>query len=165
MAFDAEFVEGVRRTDYRTLVVLTTSEDCGVTVNAKGCLSDLAASPKSYRELKTRFDYWIDGDAPHPKYFHGWKDSRWRGLFVFKWIVDRVHQRLYGFLCNENDRLPRQVTCVLVTHDTKGQWNTDQRILRGLSKLRTNRAVILAVRTAIGGGGGGVKKSRVWRGN
>ena len=97
------------------------------------------------RLVRSRMNYWLDGGT-HDPYFHGWREPRYRGCFVFKWDERKVAQRLYGFLCNPFPRSDAGFqTCVLVLHAEKKEQETDSanldRVIRWREDLRTNGAI------------------------
>src|ERR1035441_7244325 len=87
------------------------------------------------REVRNRFDHWIDGN-PFPKYYHGWDNPNYKHCFCFKWKQQLVHQRLYGFICNPKRDNQRFQLCVLVFHTAKTTEDTDSTILDEINRLR-----------------------------
>jgi hypothetical protein len=103
------------------------------------------------RELRDRFDYWIDGwdgRRPNDKYFHGWPNhSAYKECFAFKWNEKGKCHRLYGFLIHPTPLTnPRFQVCVLVSHGMKTTWETDPRHLERARALACDPLVIQAVR-------------------
>lgn len=101
------------------------------------------------RQVRSRFDYWIDGGI-EPRYFHGWPNNlKYKDCWVFKWKESRRCHRLYGFLCHPR-RLsnPRFQLCVLVSHATKNEWETDPTELDDANLLRADVLVIAAIEKA-----------------
>ena len=98
------------------------------------------------RELRERLDYWIDGGT-HDKYFHGWPNNPvYKQCFVFKWKENRMCHRMYGFLIHPTPNLDASFqVCVLVSHASKAQWDTDIRELDGSKALSKDPLVIAAV--------------------
>lgn len=100
------------------------------------------------RLLRSRFDYWIDGETNN-RWFHGWPNNAdHKHCFCFKWKTGNVHQRLYGFLCWPLPHDPSFQACVLIYHTTKTTDDTDFSVLGRVNLLRTATAVT-AVRLAI----------------
>ena len=96
---------------------------------------------KKERELRSRFDYWIEGGR-NTKWFHGFNQEGYRECCVFKWKVRRQHHRLHGFLCQPTPRTNRRFQlCVLVSHATKNQEATDTTELDGVNALRVEPSV------------------------
>lgn len=96
------------------------------------------------RMVRERFDYWIDRGVFN-KYFHGWDNPRYEQCFCFKWKDNRVHQRLYGFVCHPKRDDPRFELCVLVFHSTKTTEDTDYTILDEVNRLRVDASVRAAI--------------------
>ena len=99
------------------------------------------------RLVRTRMDYWLDGNNTPPRYFHGWTElPDYKQCFVFKWEEERVGQRLYGFLCNPKPISdPGFRVCVLIYFATKHEAETDfvhlDRINRWRQDSRTRVAI------------------------
>jgi len=145
MPYSVSPLGGLRSNDRRGLAFLECSDDTDI--NAKTVFEKL--QEKTKRDLRTRFDHWIDGNR-HDKYFHGSpSDPRYKECFVFKWRKGKVHHRLYGFLIHPKpQRNPRFQVCVLVSHGTKTEEYTDLTELDGAKDLRTRKEVIQAVKRA-----------------
>jgi hypothetical protein len=145
MSYSVSPIPGLRSNDRRGLAFLECTHDADI--NAKAVFEKL--KEKIERDLRTRFDYWIDG-YHHDKYYHGWpSDPRYKQCFVFKWRKGKVHHRLYGFLIHPTPLTnPRFQVCILVSHGTKTEEYTDLTELDGAKDLLTNEEVILAVRKA-----------------
>ena len=137
-------VPGLRRSTRRSVAFLISSENPDLDAAAVfGRLKD-----KRLRELRTRFDLWIDGGR-HAKYFHGWpNDPQYKHCFVFKWNDGLACHRMYGFLFHPQAGNPAFQVCVLATHAIKTTWETPPGELEGANKLRNDPLVIAAVRTA-----------------
>jgi hypothetical protein len=134
-------IPGLRRSESRAIVFLACDGD--PQVNAKAVFDNL--SEKRTRELMTRFDYWIDGKT-QDDYFHGWpSEPSNKDCFVFKWKENKVRHRLYGFLINPKPKYLAFRVCVLVSHGTKGEWETDPHHKALANEMRTKQAVINAV--------------------
>lgn len=117
-------VPKLKQSKHRAVAFLRSDRDR--VVNAEKVFSELEVNKKKKaRELRSRFDYWIDGGT-HDRYFHGWNDpEKYRDCFVFKW-KDRIGQRMYGFLCHPTPiENPGFQLCVLVLHATKTERETD----------------------------------------
>jgi hypothetical protein len=102
------------------------------------------------REVRNRFDHWIDG-KPYPKYYHGWDNPKYKQCFSFRWKDKRVHQRLYGFICNPKRDDPRFQLCVLVFYSAKTDENTDFTVLDEINKLRSDASVASAIQRYLEG--------------
>jgi hypothetical protein len=136
-----ETIAGLRQSQIRTVVLLSAEGDDDV--DAAPTFSGL--NEKRDRELRTRFDAWIDG-VINDQWFHGFNRPEDRGCFVFKWKEKRLRHRLYGFLwhpCrNTNARLE---ICVLATHATKTTEETDPAQLAKARALRADYRVRMAI--------------------
>ncbi|MFH0958237.1 MAG: hypothetical protein V1897_05990 [Pseudomonadota bacterium] len=115
-------------------------------VNAKVVFDMLI--PKREREIRTRFDHWLDGGT-NKKWFHGWPDNpNYKDCFVFKWRENRQHHRFYGFLCHP---LPLDLGfqfCVLVSHAKKNTWETNPSELDRLNEIKIRDGVRTAITKA-----------------
>jgi hypothetical protein len=133
----------------RAIAFLSSKE-----TNAAAAFSRL--NTKREREVRDRFDYWIDGfhkDA----YFHGWVNNpKYKNCWVFKWKDKRIDQRLYGFLWHPLPKLnPHFPLCVLCFHDQKTERATSDWILQRLVALRAKPEVKIAIAVAFPDAGGG----------
>jgi hypothetical protein len=136
-AYEIVLLDGQKPSDRRAIAFVIRSGDASL--DAYSVFSDLSA--KKDREVRTRFDYWIDGGI-NDKYFHGWpNDPDNRHFFVFKWNEGRGHNRLYGFICNPRKSNPRFQACILASHLVKTQWSTDTRELALVNALRSDPTV------------------------
>lgn len=141
-SYTVRLVDGVKPSSRRAIAFLSCSGDSNIDAGVVfGGLKQ-----KREREVRSRFDYWIDGSRAD-KWFHGWpNDADYKQCFVFKWKDKNQHHRLYGFLCN-----PQPITnpsfqlCVLVSHAMKTKWETDPHELDGANSLRANPAVKAAI--------------------
>ncbi len=141
-SFTVHLLDGAKASKRRAIAFLECTEDAGI--DARAVFQRLGNNRE--REVRSRFDYWIDGNI-HDKYFHGWPNSqRYKQCFVFKWRDNNQNHRFYGFLCNplpaEN---PSFQLCVLVSHAIKDRWETDERELDGANSLRLNPPVNAAI--------------------
>ena len=136
-------VTGLRKSERRAVAFLTCDEDPDV----DGMAAFRKLNEKRERELRTRFDYWIDGKR-QDDYFHGWpNEPSNKECFVFKWKEKKVRHRLYGFLFNPKPvNNPSFRLCVLVSHGTKEEWRTDPHHKALTNKMRTKQAVIDAIK-------------------
>src|SRR5271170_130428 len=100
-------IAGLKISARRAVVFLVRNGE----VNGKSIFDGLPANRD--REVRNRFDHWIDGNNAPAKYFHGWDNAKYDRCFCFKWKESGVHQRLYGFLCNPKRDNPRFQLCVL----------------------------------------------------
>jgi len=72
----------------------------------------------------------------------------YKHCFVFKWKENRQNHRLYGFLCNpQPTSRPGFQLCVLATHRTKNERETDERELEIAVSLRASPDVIMAIQS------------------
>ena len=135
-------INGLKKSRRRAIVFLRSDEDDSL--DAAAVFAGL--SDKREMELRTRFDYWIDGGI-QDNYFHGWPNNpKYRKCFVFKWRHKRQNHRFYGFLCNPTPKSNRRFQlCVLCSDATKRDWNTDPNELKAVEELR----LVPAVRGAI----------------
>jgi hypothetical protein len=74
-------VDGVKRSSRRAIAFLSCSGDSNIDAGVVfGGLNQ-----KREREVRSRFDYWIDGSKAD-RWFHGWpNDADYKQCFVFKW--------------------------------------------------------------------------------
>lgn len=100
--------------------------------------------------LQKRFEYWVSGQPPNKKWFHGWDQSEFQGkytkCFVFKCKEKLRLHRFYGFLCNPKASNPGYRVCILVIHAYKEEYETHEPDLRGVEELRTSPIVESIVR-------------------
>ncbi len=137
-------IDGLKHSSRRAIVFLVSNGG----LNGKTTFDKLPRNRS--REVHNRFDHWIDGNV-FPKYFHGWNDPRFRFCFCFRWKTNRVHQRLYGFLCKPKLDDQRFELCVLVFHAAKTTEDTDYAILNELNRLRIDANVLAAIRIYLEG--------------
>lgn len=147
-------VPGLKRSDRRAIAFLTCDDDPDV----DGMAAFQMLSKKRERELKTRFDYWIDGKR-QDNYFHGWpNEPDNKDCFVFKWKEKNIRHRLYGFLFNPKPTAnPSFRVCVLVSHGTKAEWKTDPHHKSLAKGMRAKQAVIDAIMLTFPDSRGGEK--------
>jgi hypothetical protein len=133
MAYSVNRIGGLKKSEHRAIAILYCDHDARVDDGKIFAQLD----DKRERELRTRFDLWIDGGA-QKNYFHGWpSDSGYKYCFVFKWKKARQNHRLYGFLYHPTPQSnARFLLCVLVSHAIKARWETDPRELDMANKLR-----------------------------
>jgi|SRR5215813_9276243 len=137
-----ERIEGLQRSVNRALAFLICPDEPNI--DAKQTFEGL--SVKRQREVRDRFDYWLQGGR-HNQYFHGWDYPPYKDCFVFKWKEKRQHQRLYGFLIHPYPRMNNRLkVCVLVAHAQKNSENTDPAELNGALALSQRLDVISAVK-------------------
>lgn len=141
--YTVTIIPGLKQSKWRAIAFLVNADDSSC--NAETVFGQLKTN--RVRELRTRFDYWIDGNR-HDRYFHGWPNSQThKNCFVFKWRDNRLCHRFYGFLCNPKPTLdPAFRVCVLVSHAKKTKWETDERELDGANALSVNILVTMAIR-------------------
>ena len=147
VTYTVETVNGLQPSERRGLAFLL-SNNPNDDLNAHEVFNDL--SEKASQTVRSRFDWWMSGSPPHDQWFHGFPNSdAYCNCFVFKWKERREHHRLYGFLCH-----PRPTTnarfqvCVLASHATKNEWETDLAELNSANAWRINPAVTAAVTMA-----------------
>lgn len=105
--------------------------------------------PKREREVRSRFDYWLEGGINN-HYFHGWpNNSNYKNCFVFKWKENRQNHRLYGSICNPILNDPGFQFCVLVSHATKNTWETDPNELDEVKELMRKDEVQKVIQKAV----------------
>lgn len=137
-----EDIEGLRKTEFRAVVLLVSEGD--EEVDAAETFESLDA--KRERELRTRFEAWIDGVHHNNQWFHGFNREGYRECFVFKWTEKRLRYRLYGFLCHPLPRTNKRFqVCVLTNHAEKSQWETDPSELNKANSLRVDSYVQAAI--------------------
>ncbi len=137
-------ISGLKTSGRRAVVFLV----CNGGFNGKVVFDKLPQARD--REVRNRFDHWIDGQV-FTKYFHGWNNSKYKYCFCFKWKDKRVHQRLYGFICNPKRDDQRFELCVLVFHTAKTTEDTDFTILDEINRLRLDVSVIAAIQRYVEG--------------
>jgi hypothetical protein len=137
-------IDDLKTSARRAIVFLV----CNGVLNGKTIFDGLSEARD--REVRGRFDHWIDGNV-FPRYFHGWNDSPYNHCFCFRWKDNRVHQRLYGFICNPKREDQRFELCVLVLHAAKTTEDTDFAILAEINRLRLDAGVITVIRRYVEG--------------
>ena len=134
---------GIRVSARRAVVFL----ECGDELNASKMFAKLPE--KRDRELRSHFDYWIDGGI-NDAWFHGWPNhERYKHCFSFRWRERNVRHRIYGFLCHPKNDDPRFQLCVLISHARKTTEDTDLKILDTINRLRNDSKVLNAVKAYI----------------
>lgn len=138
-------VGGLGGSQRREVVFLR--QDCNADLNAHAVFAALEG--RAEMDVRSRMDYWIGGGTCET-YFHGWPGHQVYGTcFVFKWKTLRVRQRMYGFLDNPLPRSnPAFQLCVLCSHDTKTQHETDRNLLEKAVALRNDPQVRSALAAA-----------------
>ena len=142
-------VPGLRLSPRRGVALLDSDTDSRV--NAATMFAAMLADTTQIdrvRELRTRFDHWIDGVQHNDRWYHGFKSSDYRECLVFKWKDVNVGQRLYGFLHHPLPKTNRRfLLCVLTNHAEKplAQWETDTSELVIANALRLDGAALAAV--------------------
>jgi hypothetical protein len=106
-----------------------------------------ALKVKRERELRRRFDYWLDGGV-NALWFHGWSNPTYKDCFVFKWKENKQNHRLYGFLCNPLSGYRDFQLCVLISHATKNTRETDPTELDRVNEIKDEKAVTEALTEA-----------------
>jgi hypothetical protein len=101
-------------------------------INAKD--EFLALSKDEERTLLSRVDYWNDGKV-FKKYFHGWDTSQYKGRYTKCFVFKLQDRRFYGFLAHPKITDSRFEVCVLVLHEEKNQWETEESDLRRIKEI------------------------------
>ena len=91
--YKIERVEGLKQSDRRALALLGSDDD--KEVDATETFDDL--DTKRDRELRSRFETWIDGVQHNNRWFHGFDHDPYRACIVFKWNVKNLGHRLMAF--------------------------------------------------------------------
>ena len=135
-------VSGQRTSERRAVAFLICPENAGL--NAYGVFGKLSGDRE--REVRQRFDYWIDFGTKD-NWFHGFpNDKKYDRCFTFKWKEKRQHQRFYGFLSHAKPvEVPNFQACVLVYHTAKNADETDRTILGWVESLRCDGDVAVAI--------------------
>ncbi len=131
-----ELLPGQRNSPRRAVLFLTYQKV--QFVNAKDEFQVL--SDDEERTLLSRVDYWIDGKA-FKKYFHGWDSSQYKGKYTKCFVFKLQERRFYGFLANPQSADRRFEVCVLVLHEEKNQWETEEGDLRRIKEISEDAAV------------------------
>lgn len=146
--YSAEFVEGhaVARRGVAWLKHETNKH-----LNAKTVFNHLPISHEMY--LRASFDAWLDGKADLNSRYHGWSETKYRNVQVFKWRENRVRHRLYGFKLHpgKEGQVPdgRFEMCVLAMHTTKNEALADPWYKNQMNHLRDENLVSEAIRKQI----------------
>lgn len=131
--------------DERRAVAFLISNDIKVTANA--AFKKLSRDHKLW--LQTRFEYWVSGQSPNPKWFHGWNQSAFQGkytkCYVFKCREKMSFHRFYGFLHNPKPSKPGYQVCILAIHVFKEGYETDEADLKGIEEFRTSPTIIKSI--------------------
>ena|SRR5258708_640153 len=144
MPYSVALVEGVQSSSRRGIAFLESESDDDV--NGKEVFESLTAKLKN--DVRSRFDYWLDGNTCD-KYFHGWPNDQVRkGCFVFKWKRAGTYHRLYGFLFHPRPDERSFQACILVSHAQKNTEHTDASELEAVLRLKTSPQAIAAVKKA-----------------
>ena len=137
----------------RAVCFLECAGDDGI----NGRKAFLALASKKERELRTRFDHWVEGldvgsrVETYKKWFHGWPNHpKYKKCYVFKWKERRLNHRLYGFLINPTPVVrPRLQLCILAYHTTKTERETEEYYLDGSIRLLNTREAVEAIQAKI----------------
>jgi hypothetical protein len=142
MAFRLSLVFGQRKSPRRAVAFL--EDDADTSIDGAKAFASLDSSQE--RKVRERFDYWIDFGTKD-NWFHGWPNQAdYKDCFTFKWKQDRVHQRLYGFLCHPKAQEKAFQLCVLIFHATKNTDTTEFTILDRINILKNKLVVWVAIR-------------------
>jgi len=149
-------IAGLKASKFRAVVFLCCPDD--PRIDAEAVFEQLKR--KKDMELRVSFDHWIDRMTANTR-FHGWpNDQRYKDCFVFKWKDNRLHHRFYGFLCHPMPiSTPRFELCVLVSHATKTERETDEGELALQESMRKDGYVQAAIRAVFPEMKGG---ARIW---
>src|SRR6266850_3069032 len=127
-----EQIEGLKESNRRSVMLLSSKDDREV--NAAKTFDGLGK--KHERDVRSRFDSWIDG-MRNNRWFHGWDVDPYRECLVFKWKEKNVHHRLYGFLYHPLPKTnARFELCVLTNAASKTEYETDKAELNKANALR-----------------------------
>jgi hypothetical protein len=134
--FEIVPIDGLAQSERRGIVFLTGLRQ----LDAASVFAALPETPEL--TLLSRFDHWISGQQGNSNWYHGFT-GRYKKCFVFKYKLRNVGQRLYGFLCNPQPiSRPSFEVCVLHTHDSKTQWETDESVKELAISLSMNTNVV-----------------------
>src|ERR1035441_4166850 len=143
--YEIVLIDGLKQSTRRGIVFLRQKGN--EELNASDVCAGL--SVKLFRTVRSRFDYWIDGGICDD-YFHGFPNNqKYKLCLVFKWKVARQCQRMYGFLRHPlaHSNAAFQL-CVLCSHATKNQWETDPDELGVALRLSSEPDALVAIKTA-----------------
>ena len=99
---------------------------------------DKLDNTKCDKSLRTRFDYWRDGQ-PNKKGHHGWNKSEFGGHYTKCYVFKCDQNRFYGFLCHpRKEDAPRYEACIIVKYAKKKEHETDESELKFVEEIRTN---------------------------
>lgn len=137
-------IEGLKRSTRRAIAFLLSSSEM-MSTDAMAVFNNL--KPNRAREVRARFDHWIDGVQPRDNWFHGWPGHpKYKNCFTFKWKENRQHHRFYGFLFHPLPHSNAEFQlCVLACHATKNEWETDDAELDSINVLRLRADVLSAI--------------------
>jgi plasmid maintenance system antidote protein VapI len=149
-------VQGAKPSDRRGIAFLHCST-ASSGVNALAAFEDLATkNDKRVRELRTRFDHWIEGQR-NDRWFHGWpNDARRKNCGLQN--RDREGAAFQDSFPSLPRRNPKFQLCVLISHAIKTQWETDPREVDAMEAFRINPQVIDAIRRAYPDSGNGKQR-------
>ena len=143
--YRVERIGGLKKSEHRAVVLLSSEDDHDV--DALKTFNRLDVQRE--RELRSRFETWIDGVHHNNRWFHGFDHADYRECFVFKWKEKRLGHRLYGFLWHPCPRTNKRLQiCVLTNHAEKTGWETDLRELDKAKALRADAYVRAAIAMA-----------------
>jgi hypothetical protein len=140
LVYEIVRIAGLRPSERRCLVLLACDSDSEI--DAVAVFDGL--SVERSREVRSRFETWIDGVQHNNRWFHGFDQSGFRDCIVFKWKHENMGQRLYGFLCHPMPTTRRRFElCVLTNHGEKPhqQWETDLSELNKAKSLSADSCV------------------------
>jgi len=150
MAYSVTLIAEVKTNDRRRIVFLECPSD--KSVNAKKAFEKLKENRR--RDLRGRFDHWIDGQQHFTKYHHGFDAPKYKDCYVFKIKAGGSHHRFYGFLVHPMPvRAPRFQLCVLASHAVKNTEETDPSELNWVLELRCKQEVADAIKRTFPDGG------------
>jgi hypothetical protein len=138
--FSIRLIEG-HNVNKRRAVAFLECNPVSDEINAKTVFVGIPESRD--RELRTRFDYWLDGGV-NKKWFHGWDNPPKKGCFTFKWKDKKQEHRFYGFICNPLPDFPSFQLCVLICDAPKNTWESPgelDEVIRLKDDLEVNKAI------------------------
>ena len=144
MAFSVHAVSGLTYDHYHRGVVFLRCDD-NPSVNAETVYNALKESDRN--RMRDKFDSWMRGNNGPAEWFHRFDDEARKYCFVFKRKKGHTRYRYYGLLIHPHPTTnPGYELCVLATHAQKNTAMTDPAETNFVNLLRTNFAVIAAVR-------------------
>lgn len=132
VAYKVVKIAGLKGSIKRSIVFLD-GDGCQAISELKGLTQN------NERDVRNRFDYWVEGGKPHDNYFHGWPNLlAYKDCIEFRWKEKKVRCRFYGFLCHPRKSDPSFHVCVLTGYDRKTTNDTDFTILDAAIRLKSH---------------------------